>query len=218
MTSERLTPREFDTHIKNGTCRISFIGMSNGGKSYRSRILHDELGFLWHNVDEQIQKALGLKSVSEIATWLGYPSSRGYSEREQTYLSLENKCTMEDASMRTNGKNFVFDTTGSIVQLGQDTLHALSEHTLIVHLDVGEDSVKVMIERFFKEPKPVAWGEYFTMQPNESEEEALRRCYPELLKKRLARYRALAHVNVPASELYDRSGKETLDIIRNHLL
>ena len=217
MTSGQLTPREFDAHVMNGTCRISFIGMSNGGKSYRSRVLRDELGFLWHNVDEQIYKALGLKDIAEIATWMGYPFSSNYGEREQTYVALENRFTKKDASMQT-GKNLVFDTTGSVSQLKQDTLDALREHTLIVHLDVGEDSLPKMIERFFKEPKPVAWGDYFTMRPCESEEDALRRCYPGLLKTRLARYRALAHVNVPASEMYDRSGKVTLDIIRGHFV
>lgn len=190
--------------------------MSNGGKSYRSKVLRNELGFLWHNVDEQIRKALGLESVGEIATWMGYPSSLQYAEREEKYLALENKFTKE-ASMRADGKNLVFDTTGSVSQLKQDTLDALSEHTLIVHLDVGDNSLQKMIGRFFKEPKPVAWGKYFTMRPSESEEEALLRCYPELLKARLTRYRALAHVNVSASEMHDKTGKETLEIIKRTL-
>ena len=102
MSWEPLKPEEFDAHIKEGTCRISFVGMSNGGKSYRSKVLRDELGFLWYQVDEKIQNALGLMTVEEISTWLGNPFSDGYGEREQQYLDLENKFTKE-ASIQTNG-------------------------------------------------------------------------------------------------------------------
>lgn len=211
-----LKPEEFDAHIANGTCRIAFIGMSNGGKSYRSKVLRDELGFLWYHVDEEIQKALGFKSMGEISKWLGYPSSDGYKDREAMYLQLENEVT-KNTSVKTKGGNLVFDTTGSVAQLKKDVLDTLRENTLIIHLDVGEDSLPRMIERFFKEPKPVAWGEFFSIQPGESEEEALRRCYPTLLKERLIRYRALAHVNIPAGKMYDASGKETLHIIREKL-
>lgn len=213
MKSERLKPEEFDAHVKNGSCRLALIGMSNGGKSYRSKMLHNELGFLWYHVDEEIQKALGLASIDAIAGWIGYPTSPGYDEREQTYLELENTFT-KSASMQTNGKNLVFDTTGSVAQLKQGTLDALRENTLIVHLDIGEDSLERMMERFFTEPKPVAWGEFFSMQPGESDKAALKRCYPILVKERLARYRALAHINVPAKDVYDRSGEETLGVIR----
>ncbi len=211
-----LTTDEFYTHVKSGTCRISFIGMSNGGKSYRSRILHDELGFLWYHVDEEIQKALQFSSNDEISSWLGYPSSPRYRERERAYLELEDKFTKE-AAIQTHGKNLVFDTTGSVAQLQKETLDILKENTLVVHLDVGEDALAQLMERFFREPKPVAWGEFFTRQQNESEESALRRCYPTLLAERLKRYRALAHINVSAREMYDASGEKTLQCIADYL-
>lgn len=217
MVLARLKPQEFDAHVKSGTCRISFIGMSNGGKSYRSKVLRDQCGFLWYQVDEKIQKALMLASMTDISTWLGYPSSPTYQEREQVYLELENKFTKE-TSMQTNGKNLVFDTTGSVAQLKKDTLEALSENTLIVHLDVGDDSLSKMMEKFFDEPKPVAWGDFFSMLPGESEEAALKRCYPALLHERLTRYRTLAHVNIPTKEVFDMSGDETLAVIRRHLV
>lgn len=216
MQSDPLKPGEFDAHIKNGTCRISFIGMSNGGKSYRSKVLRDEQDFLWYHVDEQIRNALRLRDISDISSWMGYPDSPLYRQREQQYLALENKFTKE-ASMQTKGMNFVFDTTGSVAQLNQDTLSVLSDNTLIVHLDVGEDSLTRLIDKFFRQPKPIAWGNYFAIGPNESVEEALRRSYPNLLRDRLRKYRELAHVNVPASEMYDKSGEETLATIRRHL-
>ncbi len=214
--SVRLSPEEFDAHVQNGTCRLSFIGMSNGGKSYRARVLRDQAGFLLYSVDEEIIKELRFKDMDELSAWLGYPSSAGYAEREATYLELEGKFTKQ-AAMKTHGRNLVFDTTGSVAQLGAKVLEALDEHTLIVHLDVGEDALETLMELYFTEPKPVAWGEFFSMLPGESEESALRRSYPTLLNERLKRYRALAHVNIETRKLYDASGAETLSLIREHL-
>ncbi|MBI5456168.1 hypothetical protein HY969_00320 [Candidatus Kaiserbacteria bacterium] len=215
MKMDMLKPEEFDAHIDNNTCRIAFIGMSNCGKSFRSKVLQQELGFQWYHVDEEIQKALGFKNMDEISSWIGYPSSPGYEDREKKYLELENNFTKE-ASMQTD-KNLVFDTTGSVAQLDKDTLEILGDNCLIIHLDVGENSLQQMIDRFFREPKPVAWGDFFSINLGESEETALRRQYPTLLSERLKRYRALAHVNISANEMHDRSGEETLRIIRQRL-
>lgn len=216
MELRGLTPNEFDTHLANRTLRLSFIGMSNAGKSYRSKVLEKELGFLWYQVDEEIQKALGLEDMAGISSWLGHPTSSGYKEREKEYLTLEQKFT-EEAAMQTNGKNFVFDTTGSVVHLPSSTLAILKENCLLIHLQIEEKQIFSMIEKFFLEPKPVAWCDYFSLQLDESNEDAIRRCYPALLAERLKRYKILAHITIPASEMYDASGKETLEAIRCHL-
>jgi len=216
MTSEQLKPEEFNAHVKNGTFRLAFVGMSNAGKSYRSRILSEEVNFLWYHVDKKISTALGLKTTEDVSRWMGYPSAPGYEEKEHQYLELEDQFT-RDAAMQTHGKNLVFDTTGSVIYLTKKTLEMLRENCLIVHLDVGEDSVGELIERFFKEPKPVVWSGFFDIRPGESEREALRRSYPLLLHDRLLRYRALAHVNIPVSKFYDASAEKTLAIIKEHL-
>ena len=216
MTSALLTPREFDAHITEKTLRLSFVGMSNCGKSYRSRILQNENDFFWYQVDGDIQKTLGLHGQEAMSLWLGSPSSEHFSEREKRYLELENKFT-EGAAMSSHGKNLVFDTTGSVVHLVPATHAALRENTLVVHLDVGEDSIEEMLRRFFKDPKPVAWSGFFTQRPDESESDAIRRSYPALLHERLKRYRALAHLNISAREVRDATGAETLAIIRNKL-
>lgn len=216
MQTALLTPEEFDTHVANGTLRLSFIGMSNSGKSYLSRILRDENDFLWYQVDDDIQKALGLVGQEQMSEWLGYPSDERYAERERRYLELENEF-MSRAAMSSHGKNFVFDTTGSVVHLAPETHGQLREHTLVVHLDVGEDSVAELLQRFFKNPKPVAWSGFFNRRSGESEEEAVRTSYPALLAERLARYRAIAHLNIGAAELRDKTGPETLALVRKGL-
>ena len=213
MKSALLTPEEFDAHLADGTLRLSFVGMSNSGKSYRSRTLARENDFLWYQVDEEIAKALGLNDADELSDWLGSPVSPGFGEREQKYLELESHFTGQ-AAMSAHGKNLVFDTTGSVVHLPPRTLDTLDENALVVHLDVGDDSLDQMLARFFANPKPVAWGPFFSREADEPLENALRRSYPNLLRERLSRYRALAHLNLPASDFRDVSGEETLARIR----
>lgn len=216
MDTAQLRPDEMEAHLANGTFRLAFVGMSNAGKSYRSRILQNEEGFLWYQVDKAIQKALRFDEMSEISDWLGMPTNPTYPEREAKYLALEDEYT-KHAAMRTGGKNFVFDTTGSVAHLAPSTIDVLKANCLVVHLDVGEDSLEKMMQKFREEPKPVAWCGYFTITEGESEQEAFERCYPKLLHDRLAAYRTLAHINIPTLEIRDTSGKETLGVIKSHL-
>lgn len=214
--SQSLTPKEFDAHLADKTLRLSLVGMSNGGKSYRSRVLRDEESFLWYHVDDEIQAALGFDDIESIASWLGYPADERYAEHERAYLELENRFT-KNASMQANGQNLVFDTTGSVVHLEPDTLALLRENTLVVHLDVGDSSLEELIQRFYAEPKPVAWCGYYHEERGEATEAAIRHSYPTLLAERLKRYRELAQANIPVSHLRDATGAETLAIVRSYL-
>ncbi|MBL4644452.1 MAG: hypothetical protein JKX80_01140 [Candidatus Pacebacteria bacterium] len=216
MELEQLTPEELDAHVSNGTFRLAFVGMSNVGKSYRSRVLHGELSFLWFNVDEGIQKELNFASMEDISNWLGQPTEKTYGEREERYLEIENSLT-KNASMQTDGKNLVFDTTGSDVHLKENTLKILRENCLVVHLDAGDDSLEKLVEKYFEMPKPVAWCGHLNREPNETSEEALRRCYPTLLEFRLKQYRKLSHLNIPAHKVHDKNAEETLQIIKSYL-
>ncbi len=216
MRTESLRSEEFDTHIREGSLRLALVGMSNAGKSYRSKILRNELGFEWYNVDDEIRKALGLESVDDLSGWLGYPTGAEYPLREKQYLELENRFT-KTAAMSKMGKNLVFDTTGSVVHLPRETLELLEEQALIIHLDVEDDSLDELMERFFANPKPVAWNGFFSIRPGEEEHDALRRSYPILLQERLKRYRALAHMSLPASQMRGKNAEETLSAIRAKL-
>ncbi|MEN9561112.1 MAG: hypothetical protein RIQ56_385 [Candidatus Parcubacteria bacterium] len=212
---ENLRPEEFDTHVRNNTLRLAFVGMSNVGKSFRARTLQSA-GFFWYQVDDEIQKELQFSDMSELSSWLGYPNSSTYAERERRYLELEAKYT-KAAATKVYDQNLIFDTTGSVIHLDQGTLEALREHTLLVHLEADETQKEALIEKFFKEPKPVAWSGYFTIRKEESVDQALRRSYPNLLHARLKKYRDLAHLTIPAAAFYDTDAKTTLSIIRTHL-
>lgn len=216
MNTSLLTPYEFDEHVARRTLRISLVGMSNAGKSRRAHTLAEDCGFSWYQVDQDIARACQLENVGAVGAWMGYPSAPGYREREQRYLTLEAWFT-DRAAMSSEGRNLVFDTTGSVVHLPASTLETLREHTLVVHLDVGEEALADLLARFFKDPKPVCWGAWWNKQEEESDTAAIQRSYPALLSARLARYRALAHVAIPARELWDAQGGAILAHIREAL-
>ncbi len=216
MKLEQLTQKEYSEHINNGTLRLAFIGMSNAGKSYRAKVLRDECGFMWYDIDGEIQKTLGFKTMEEISEWLGYPTSSTYLERERKYLDAENKYTMID-TLDTGGKNLVSDTTGSVIYVKERTHNWLEENCILVNIQVDEKAVSELIKKFFEKPKPVIWQGFFNQKENESERDALERCYPKLLSSRLEKYRTMAHVNILAGKLHDIGGQETLDIIKTYL-
>ena len=91
-----LTRAEYDAHIADNSLRIAFVGMANVGKSFRSKVLRDQFGFDWYQVDKEIIKSLGFTGMEEITQWLGLPSAATYEERERVYLDAEAKHTKVD--------------------------------------------------------------------------------------------------------------------------
>jgi shikimate kinase len=216
METEQLTAAELDAHVQEGNFRLAFVGMSNGGKSYRSKVLKRDLDFYWYEVDAHIQAALGHEDMDDISSWLDFPTSPTHAERAAQYLAAEERCT-HLSELDTEGKNLVFDTTGSVIYLSDVAKEWLHDQCLIVHIDVGEGQIPELTRRYFEEPKPVLWGDSFNQQDGEEDRAALERCYPELLRDRLVKYRDLAHVSIPLEELFDTSGEETLAVIKSHL-
>lgn len=209
-------PHEMDVHIENGTFRLAFVGMSNCGKTYRSRVLHRDKDFYWHHVDGEIQHQLGFPDMDSISDWLSFPSSPTYKEREAQYLAAE-KAATSVGHIDTKGKNLVFDTTGSVLYLEQDILTWLRNECLIVYLEVLPERVESMINKFFEEPKPLIWADAWEKEGDESDEATMRRCYPMLLDSRRAGYEKLGHLKIPFEEIKDTTADETLAIIRSHL-
>ena len=82
MKVELLRQSEFDAHVASSTLRLSFIGMSNVGKSFRSKVLETNFGFLRYSVDDDIMHRLELASMEHMAEWLGFPYSPQYPKNE----------------------------------------------------------------------------------------------------------------------------------------
>lgn len=212
----RISKRTFDSLTFEGKLKIAFIGMSNVGKTKISKMLAAKGGFNRYEVDAAIGKKLALASITSVASWMGFPSSPTYSEREAEYIAYEAECTLE--GVRDLAPHAVLDTTGSVIYLPDAVLKELKKQWLIVYIQSQESDVEEMFSVFMKEPKPVIWGGMFSQHPEESTEDALKRCYPELLKERMKRYKALADVTVNRFALYKaKTVEDILSVIKNAL-
>ncbi len=179
---------------------ISLIGMSNSGKSYWSKKLAEK-GFLRMSSDDYIEEKLeyelsrlGYAGIADVSKWLGQPYEKQHANNSLRYLDFEKeslrvfcKRIVDDFS----GKNIVIDTTGSVIYTG-DTLALLKKHTTIVYLDTPESVQSEMYQSYVKNPKPVLWFDSFNQKQNESDLDALKRCYPEFLAFRTKRYQEYA--------------------------
>ncbi|MBI4196270.1 MAG: hypothetical protein HY539_00450 [Deltaproteobacteria bacterium] len=210
----KLTRLEFEQRIENGALPLLLIGMSNVGKSFRARQLRDEKGFGMVSIDEEIEKKLGLAGLEALASWMGFPHQGGYAPKEKVYLQTE-QAMMQNLEL-PQGKNFVVDSTGSLIYLGNKILETLKGNYLIVHLEVVESMIPLMTDKFFTRPKPVVWGGMFERRPKEAVEVAYRRCYPEWLQFRLGKYKQLADVSVSGELSIDP--KVTIDRFLEEIL
>lgn len=191
-----LTKQEFQEKLNNNTLKIAFIGMSNTGKSFRSDELHQIQDFNYVHVDDKIEEELQLSSMAEMAAWMGYPFDERYEKRSKRYLALEEKYTHKTEYIHSQ-KNFVLDTTGSVIYLSEETKQYLKDNFLLILLDIEQDQLEKMKELFFKEPKSVYWGNSFSQKNENDTIDAVRRCYPQLLSDRKNQYRELADIIIP---------------------
>jgi len=189
--------------------RLCLVGMSGIGKSFWAKRL-SERGWVRHDCDGEIGAHLaelvspepGEEPVHALGRWMGMPWSEGYAAREARYLGLEEQVTRAalDAALGTPGQH-VLDCTGSVVYLGDGLLAALRSACRVVYLRTPEARRDAMLKRYLEEPKPVVWGRSFVAKPGETPEQALPRCYAELLSYRDSRYLALADVVLDGGDL-----------------
>ena len=183
--------------------------MSGVGKSFWARRLAS-IGFTRHDCDgaigarlaSLIEIAPGEEPVTALGRWMGMPWSAGYGQREARYLALEAEVTREalDASLRDPGAH-VIDATGSVIYLDEALLARLGSTHRVIHLRAPASRREAMLARSLAEPKPVVWGGAFRADADERPEDALPRCYDELLAWRDRRYEALAHVTLDGAVL-----------------
>lgn len=183
---------DLDYAMREGILKLAFVGMSNAGKSKAGKALAREKGFEHVEVDRAIAEELDLEGMNDLSEWLGLPDTDLYAERAQRYLQLEEKHT---TMPRLPMGNLVLDTTGSVVHLPERALRKLVRDHFVVHLDVGEERLEKMIERYFAQPKPVIWGEFFSRSAGEETSAALARSYPRLLMERLQRFRSISDIS-----------------------
>jgi len=186
---------------------ISFIGMSGCGKSKWSLKLQ-EIGFRRFSCDDLITKKaqpILIRSdgtILDTGEWMGFPYEYQFKDRESKYLSLEVQVLSEildyfDTKHNLPEDNIVVDTTGSVIYTGNELLERLRQTTLVIHLSSPPEIQAQMLERYLANRRPVLWRNLFNERPNESNQEALARCYQRLLVTREELYQQHSHVTIP---------------------
>ncbi len=222
----KITKKQFEEKLKNQQLTITIIGMSNIGKSHWSKKLK-EINFehkccddLIENILEPELKALGYKGLADLAKWLGHPFEPGFSVKQQNILQHEYN-VMENIIKgleNKNNQNLTIDTTGSVIYTGDYTCKRLKEKSLIIYIEASSEMREQMFERFLSNPKPIVWAHNFNKKENETDLEALKRCYPELLKYRSSQYRKHADVTIPYSKTnHNDSAEQFLELVKSYL-
>jgi len=201
--------------------KIIFIGMSNSGKTYWSKKLKKEKGFLYFGCDDFIQKKLNLKSIEDLSNWLGLPHEKKYIKNSQIYLRYEEEATKTAINLlkKEENKNIVIDTTGSIVHLPLKYLQDLSRLGIIIYLKIPEKEVKKMIQLYFTHPKPVIWGNFFKKKKDDHNPiEKIKKSYPQLLSYRQKVYQKFAHLVLDCLQLRNSNytSDDFLEIIKKN--
>jgi hypothetical protein len=191
--------------------RLAFIGMSGTGKTFWSKRLA-QTGRPAFCCDDRIEQRLrsrleggGHAGINGVATWMGWPDSPTYAQREADYLAAE-IATLDEVLTdlaRNPSRELILDTTGSVIYIGNHLLLRLRRQMTIVYLAASAAEQQLLIDRYLTDPKPVLWRGAFQPKPGETPRETVARCYPTLIAARRQSYEALAHCSVLVSELRD---------------
>ncbi|MCB0329548.1 MAG: hypothetical protein KDD70_07790 [Bdellovibrionales bacterium] len=201
--------------------KFVLIGFSGTGKSFWSARLANECGFRWICCDDLIEKKLaqalprGSSGISDVAAWMGEPYDDGFAVRESLYLECESGVLRECLAFPSSLDNAVLDTTGSVIYCDSSLLTELKKFGPIVYLEVTENALDEMYQRYLEDPKPVIWRDSYRPREGEAGEETLKRCYPNLLRYRAEKYRELADVTLQYDELQssDLTAKAFLELV-----
>jgi adenylate kinase family enzyme len=185
--------------------KISLIGMSEVGKTLWAKEL-EKKGFKRYTCDDYIEKKLakelkplGYSGIEDVAKWLGQPYENRYTKNSQRYLDLEAESMKEilaEVATMEDDEKVVIDTTGSIIYLDQQVIDEMKTKTKVIYLETPQSVQDEMYQLFLKFPKPLMWSDKFNMRADETIENALTRCYPELLKTRTEEYKKYADLTL----------------------
>jgi shikimate kinase len=88
------------------------------------------------------------------------------------------------------------DTTGSVIYTGEEVLEKMCSQTTVVHFSTPPEVQERMLKIYIAQPRPILWRAMFSKEPEEADEEAMARCYPELLSSRERLYEKYADVTI----------------------
>lgn len=205
----KMSRKQFNYLLEKNQLILSFIGMSNIGKTYWSEKFRN-IGFKHVNCDELIEaklapyvKALGYSGIEDIARWMGKPYDKRFPANQQKYLAFE-KEVMEIFFAQTKNKesqNTIIDTTGSIIHTGKNICDKLRKYSLVVYIKETENMKENMFNQYIKKPKPVVFGNIFDPKNDETKVQTLKRCYRKLLDSRNTLYAQYADAVIPCDSI-----------------
>ena len=186
--------------------QLSLIGMAGTGKSYWANKLAEH-GFKLFCCDDLISKKLApvLKrpdgTTMIMGEWMGFPFHSGSKKRESKYLNFEREVLNEILDYLENHDNdldedVVVDTTGSVIYAGEGILKRLRQHTTVVYLSIPSEVREQLLRAYVSNPHPMLWKDVFRKGPDETNEGALERCYPQLFIARQRLYERNADVEI----------------------
>jgi len=191
--------------------KLSLIGMSGAGKSHWAQKLA-AAGFRVISIDDRIEEKLapelaagGYRGIGGVATWMGWPDQPAYRQREKKYLECEVESMGEALNeIQASGEQgTILDTTGSVVYTGEEICRRMQSLTKVVYLEASPVEEELLIARYLSDPKPVLWGDQFVQRPGESTQEAIARCYPQLIAQRKQLYERYAHRIVSMDHIWN---------------
>lgn len=192
--------------------RLSLIGMAGSGKSYWSMKLFEH-GFRRFCCDDLIAAKLDPEltrpggTTMELGQWMGFPYEPHYRERESKYLACEIEVLTEildylESRNSNPEEQIVVDTTGSVIYTGERTLRKLRRYTTVIYLSIPPEVREQLLKAYISNPHPMLWRDVFSKEPDETEQEALARCYPRLVAARERSYEHYANMTI---DYYRRS-------------
>ena len=146
-------------------------------------------------------------TTMELGQWMGFPYEPHYRERESKYLAYEIEVLTEILEYLESRKSnpeekIVLDTTGSVIYAGERILRRLRRYTTVIYLSIPPEVRGQMLKAYLSNPHPMLWRNVFSKDPDETEQEALARCYPRLVVARERLYEHYANVTI---DYYRRS-------------
>ncbi len=174
--------------------------MSGSGKSRWSKKLA-ERGFRRICCDDIIEQDLsselkkhGAKGIRDVARWMGHPYEERFKRNQKMYLNSEirNMRKIIDRLKRGMEEDIVIDTTGSVIYTGDLIMKELKRYSLVIYMETPMSALPEMLRIFMEKPKPVVWKNMFRKNKDETDKEALRRCYSKLLRQRIKLYKKYA--------------------------
>ena len=156
-------------------------------------------------LDPELTRPDGI--TMELGQWMGFPYEPHYRERESKYLAYEIEVLTEILEYLESRKSnpeekIVLDTTGSVIYAGERILRRLRRYTTVIYLSIPPEVRGQMLKAYLSNPHPMLWRNVFSKDPDETEQEALARCYPRLVVARERLYEHYANVTI---DYYRRS-------------